>query len=81
LPPGQVVFDSNRQWTGKLPQISVLYPDARAICCVRHVGWIIDSIERLVRATPLQQSARFAQREESAFWRRPELNRFGAVVL
>ncbi|KPF91732.1 hypothetical protein IP81_10045 [Novosphingobium sp. AAP83] len=58
--PDGVAFDSNRLWTGKLAILRALYPDARVICCVRHVGWIIDSIERLVRANPLQQSTLFA---------------------
>jgi len=58
--PGSTIFDSNRLWTGKLPLLRSLYPDARVICCVRHVGWIIDSIERLLRANPLQQSAMLA---------------------
>ncbi len=57
--PEQTLFDSNRLWTGKLPILRALYPHARVIACVRSVGWIIDSIERVARANPLQQSALF----------------------
>jgi sulfotransferase len=55
----QIIFDSNRLWTGKLPILRALYPQARVICCVRPVGWIIDSVERLLRANPLEQSRLF----------------------
>ena len=58
--PAQTIFDSNRLWTGKMGIVRALYPHARVICCVRSVGWIIDSIERLVRSNPLQQSSVFA---------------------
>jgi len=47
--PTRTVFDTNRGWTGRLDLLASLYPDAKVICCVRHVPWILDSIERLVR--------------------------------
>jgi sulfotransferase len=45
----RVVFDTNRVWCSKMPQIADHFPDAKVICCVRHVPWVIDSIERLIR--------------------------------
>ena len=51
-----VVFDTNRMWTGRLALLAELYPEARVICCAREVGWIIDSIERMLRKNPLQLS-------------------------
>ena len=54
-----VVFDTNRTWTAKSAWIGQLFPDARIICCVREVGWIIDSIERMLRSNPLQLSRAF----------------------
>jgi sulfotransferase len=59
VPPGHVVFDTNRIWSGKTPLLADLYPEARIICCVREVGWIIDSIERMLRKNPLQLSRIF----------------------
>ena len=57
--PDDVVFDTNRAWCSKLPALTRLYPDARVICCVRDVGWIMDSIERLTRANPFELSGMF----------------------
>jgi len=42
-----IVFDTNRGWSGKMSLIDRLFPEAVIICCVRNVVWILDSIERL----------------------------------
>ncbi len=55
----KVVFDTNRFWTIKLATIVRLFPDAKVICCVRSVAWIIDSIERLIQQNPLEPSRLF----------------------
>lgn len=52
----RTVFDTNRLWTSKLPLLETLWPKSRVVCCVRHVPWIIDSIERLARANPTELS-------------------------
>ncbi len=49
-----VVFDTNRNWTAKAPIALELYPRAKFICMVREIGWINDSIERLLRKNPLE---------------------------
>ena len=36
-----------------------LFPDAKVICCVRPIPWIIDSVERVIRANPLELSRIF----------------------
>jgi sulfotransferase len=54
-----VVFDTNRLWPTKAAALKALYPNCRLICCVRHVGWVIDSIERMLKANPLQTSRIF----------------------
>lgn len=51
-----VIFDTNRSWTGRAAVISKLYPSAQIICCVRDVGWILDSIEVMLNKNPLQLS-------------------------
>jgi sulfotransferase len=56
---GKVVFDTNRTWTAKLPLLNALFPRARVICCVREVPWVIDSVEKLVRANPAHVSGMF----------------------
>jgi len=30
------VFDTNRQWTTKLPAMVELFPDLRMVCCIRN---------------------------------------------
>jgi len=55
----KVVFDTNRAWCTKLPALSQLFPEARVICCVRNIAWIMDSIERLVRRNAFELSGMF----------------------
>ncbi|BBY57923.1 sulfotransferase family protein [Mycolicibacterium sarraceniae] len=55
----KVVFDTNRLWCAKLPALTQLFPDAKTICCVRDVNWIMDSIERLVRRNAFEPSGMF----------------------
>ena len=55
----KVVFDTNRVWCAKLPAITDLFPNARIICCVRDISWIMDSIERLVRKNRFELSGMF----------------------
>jgi sulfotransferase len=55
----RVVFDSNRQWCAKLPTLLDLYPEAKIIACVRNVAWVMDSIERLFRANPYENTQLF----------------------
>jgi sulfotransferase len=45
----KTVFDTNRGWTMRLNLIAALFPQAKMICCVRHIPSIIDSVERLLR--------------------------------
>ena len=54
-----VVFDTNRIWCSKMPALARLFPAARLICCVRHVPWIMDSVERLVRRNAFDLSGMF----------------------
>jgi sulfotransferase len=55
----RLVFDTNRVWCSKLPALTQLFPSARFICCVRDVGWIMDSVERLVRRNAFELSGMF----------------------
>jgi sulfotransferase len=68
----QVVFDTNRTWTGKAALVRELYPEARIICCVRDVGWIIDSVERMLRQNSLQMSRMFNFQPGSSVYGRVE---------
>lgn len=66
----QVIFDSNRMWTGHTALLRELYPKLRIICCVREIGWIINSIERMLRQNPLQTSRLFDFKAGASFYAR-----------
>lgn len=55
----ELVFDTNRMWCAKLPAILDLFPEAKVIACVRNVAWIMNSIERLYRANPYENTKLF----------------------
>jgi len=62
----EVLFDTNRLWCGKLPLILELFPDAKVICCVRNIAWIMDSIELLIRRNAFDVSRLFNNPAERA---------------
>jgi sulfotransferase len=69
----RVVFDTNRTWTGKAALIASLYPGSRIMCCVRDIGWIIDSIERMLIQNPLQLSRIFNYAPGTSVYARAEM--------
>jgi len=54
-----VIFDTNRAWCAKMPLIADLFPEARVIACVRDVSWVLDSLERLIRRDPYENTRLF----------------------
>ncbi|AZF13665.1 hypothetical protein C4J92_0148 [Pseudomonas sp. R3-18-08] len=54
-----VVFDTNRQWCARMPALHDLFPQAKVVACVRNVAWIMDSLERLYRANPFENTKLF----------------------
>lgn len=67
------VVDTSRGWCSHLPLIGQLYPGARVICCVRNLGWIINSIERVTRENPLRASSLFGFRADMDVYARAQL--------
>jgi sulfotransferase len=55
----EFIFDTNREWTLRLSMLAELFPQARVICCVRSPAWILDSVERLVQASPFAAGKMF----------------------
>jgi sulfotransferase len=55
----KIIFDTSRLWSSKLAAIQDLFPQAKVIACVRNVAWIMDSIERLYRANPYENTKLF----------------------
>jgi sulfotransferase len=66
---GSVLFDTNRAWTSRTALLGNLYPNCKIICCVREIGWIIDSLERMRITNPLKLSKLFQQAGESIYTR------------
>ncbi len=54
--PQQWIFDTNRNWTAKMPAIMRLFPQAKVICCVRDLVSIVNSFEHLVMKNPFEIS-------------------------
>lgn len=61
----EVIIDTNRLWCARLPLLLRLFPEARVLCTVRNVAWIMDSIERLVRKNAILPSKLFNGPAES----------------
>jgi sulfotransferase len=59
-----VIFDTNRSWCARLPTLKVLFPEAKVLCCVRNVAWILDSFEHLVRKNAFEPSRLFGSVQE-----------------
>ena len=55
----KIIFDTNRMWCSKMPSISTQFPEAKVICCVRSIPWIMDSFERLCQNNPTELSGIF----------------------
>jgi len=61
-----VVFDTSRAWTARLPMLMRLFPEARLLCCVRDVAWIMDSLERQIRQNAFEHTRLFASAAQRA---------------
>jgi sulfotransferase len=70
VPGSSVVFDTNRTWTGRAALLGTLYPECKIICCVRDIGWIIDSIERMRVKSPLKLSKLFTPQTGDSIYTR-----------
>jgi sulfotransferase len=77
-----IIFDTNRLWCSKLPLINKLFPDAKMICCVRNVAWIMGSIEKLIRKNVFDVSRLFNNVGERAtvYTRTEALGQGGRLV-
>ncbi len=58
-PAPEVLFDTSRLWCGRMQLLGTLFPESKVIACVRPLQWVMDSMERLVRAQPVNVSKVF----------------------
>lgn len=70
--PREVIFDTNRLWTTRLPILQELFPGSKVICCVRNPAWILDSVEKLIRRNALDNSKLFNDVESATVYSRAE---------
>ncbi|MBM7124869.1 sulfotransferase [Dyella flava] len=68
----EVVFDTHRAWCTRMRQLKELFPQGKVIACVRHVSWIIDSIELLIRKNAFQPSSIFNYQPGGTVYSRAE---------
>ncbi len=54
-----VIFDTNRAWTAALPALMKIFPEAKFVCLVRDVSWIMDSMERQFRGNAFEHTRLF----------------------
>lgn len=59
-----VIFDTNRGWSARLPTVLDLFPQAKILACVRNVGWVMDSLERLYQSNPYENTKLFTNDAE-----------------
>ena len=64
----RVIFDTNRAWCARLPALMRLFPEAKVICCVRSVAWIMAKVSPVVRETVLPPDL-FDRLDALSFWR------------
>lgn len=67
-----VVFDTSRAWCARMSLLNELHPDSKVIACVRHMPWVIDSIERLVQKNVFQPSSIFGYMAGGTVYNRAE---------
>jgi len=69
----EVVFDTSRSWTAHVGALVDLFPEARIVCCVRNVAWIMDSLERQFRQHMFENTSLFqSDAERSTVFSRTE---------
>jgi sulfotransferase len=68
--PKEVCFNTNRGWTSLSDLLAVTHPDAKIICCVRDINWILDSFETLFRKNPFNLSQMYNTQEAETVYSR-----------
>ena len=60
----QVIFDTNRMWSARLPALLDLYPGAKMLCMVRNVAWVLDSFESKFQQDPFENTSLYQNEQE-----------------
>lgn len=76
----KVIFDTSRMWNARLSLLFTLFPKAKVICCVREIGWILDSFERIYRRNNRKPSNIYAPGTATVYGRTGSLSLSSGVV-
>lgn len=68
----EIIFDTNRMWTLRMPLLKALFPKAKVIACVRDVSWVMDSLECRVRENPFHFTRLFGPMNQGSVYSRVE---------
>lgn len=68
--PQEVCFNTNRGWGLLLPMLDQTHPNAKLICCVRDIPWVLDSFEVLFRKNPFTMSRIFSEPDRETVYTR-----------
>ncbi|WOD06187.1 sulfotransferase [Marinomonas sp. GJ51-6] len=60
----QVIFDTNRGWTARLSLLDLLFPQSKVICLARNVAWVLDSMERQICKSPMENTKLFNNNQQ-----------------
>jgi len=60
------ICDINRVWIAKLPALIKLFPEAKFVCLVRDVAWIMDSMERQFQNNAFENTRIFSHPNQRA---------------
>lgn len=68
----EVIFDTNHIWCAHMPILAELFPESRLVACVRNVGEVLDSFERLIAANSFSPSSIFNYKTGGTVYARTE---------
>lgn len=76
----EVIFDTNRGWTSKMPLLAAIHPEAKVIACVRELPWVVDSLERKSRENPYHFTRLFGQSAGSVYSRAETMMQHEGII-
>ena len=78
-----VIFDTSRGWTSQTPTLKALFPYTKILCCVRDIGWILDSFERISAKNPFHTNTLIAQEHNTNVFSRCDemMSKEGGIVM
>lgn len=78
-----VIFDTSRGWTANTPLLKHLFPYTKVLCCVRDIGWILDSFERISAKNPFYTNTLIAQEHNTNVFSRCDamMSTEGGIVM